>query len=481
MSSNPIAQTISALGRSKKILIVGSSIKSSGDNICAILAAQMLLSRMGKKVVSAIQDPIPDKFQFLSGADLIQTDLGEKGDFVISISTKDADVDRVKYTIKDSSVDIIISPKSGFFSPKDVGFKKSAGNFDLILVLGAENLESLGAPFALNTELFASTPVINISAGMENEFFGKVNLVNSLASSTCEMFFDLLEYDEKFQKHLDPSLATILLAGIISATGSFCENSTTARSLEIAAKLQSLGAAQSDIIENLFKKHSLQTLKIWGRILGNLEVDQNHKIAWSHVTKADFEIADAKIENIEDFSSELLRHTKSSDLTVLLAETEDLTEIQVRSGNPDVDFTKLNYYLGGKGAKTDFGLNFKILRKSVSEIESDFLRLLINFQKERLNIAPEVLVKKVELKPAEVSETANLFPKKTSATKEVVVKATAPENIPFDAPLQPHEDSVAEKKEAVEEKKEEPKKEEVVEAEVVEKKEEKRKDLPDWL
>ncbi len=432
---------IPLIERANKILIVASANQSTGDAICGVLALQIMLTRQGKKVTSVAQDSVPEKFHFLSGAKLVRNDLGENGDFVISLSTDNAEIDRIKYQIHERNVDIIVSPKKGKFSPEDVNFKKSTGDFDLIITVGANNLEELGAIFAENTEVFASLPIINISNSIDNEFFGKMNLVDLSTSSNCEILFDLFLQDEESKKSIDADVATILLAGIISETDSFREKTATAHSFEIASQLQIMGAMQPDIIENLFKKQSLTTLKVWGRILGNLDIDKNHKIAWSRLTRADFEIAQANSKQIGNFTSDLLRHAKESDLAVLFIEKDEDVEIQIRTNQPNVDLQKLNSYLGAVGHKNKFGLNFLIMHKSISEIETDFMRLLVNFQKERLQIPAEVKVEKIKLIPQKIDDSKDLFPRNTGTSIKEEIVPIAPEHIPFEAPFQPHENA----------------------------------------
>ncbi|MCK5461254.1 hypothetical protein KAI58_04685 [Candidatus Gracilibacteria bacterium] len=436
MEISPKDQAAAFIRRANKILCVTQE-KTQGDGICSLLAAQMFLTRLGKEVFTIVPHGIEKPFKFLPGSDNTQTDLGDNGDFVISISTKSTEVERVKYTIEDESVDILVTPKTGHFSSSDVNFRQSAGNFDLVLVFDSPNLESLGFLFENHVEIFSTVPIINVSANPANEYFGKINIVEPQKSSTSEILFDFIRENDSFASLLDEKLATILLSGIIESTGSFLENSTTAHSLEAASRLQNLGANQSDIIENIFKKKSLKTLKSWGRVLGNLQVDPVHKITWSNVSKADFEISESVPEDIENISGNLLRFVQNIDLAVLLIEYPERTVIQMRSANLGLNFAELRAIFGGEIVKN--GLNIEVPKKNVAEIEGDFLRLLLKFQKKRLGISEDIGLQKVELMPKE-----EVSPKQTNFAQvsedfSKSVKPTPPSQIPFIAPFQPHE------------------------------------------
>jgi bifunctional oligoribonuclease and PAP phosphatase NrnA len=436
MNTTPREQAIAFLQRSQKILIVAPQ-KWHEDEIAGMLALQNVLLQAGKEAIAIAPNDIPKNLTFLGGAEKLSKDLGEQSDFVISIATNKASVDKVKYNMKEDSVDILVSPKNGFFSPSDVSFLQSAGKFDVIVTLGMESLEKAGKVFNANTQLFASTPIMNISVSAGNDFFGTVNLVDPSRSSVCELLLELIEKTEELS--LDGKQATMLLTGIVGRTGSFQEPVTTANAFEASAKLQGMGAKQSEIIEHLFKMKSFSTLKIWGRILSNYEVDPVHRIGWSSIVKADFELAEAKPQDVENMVDELLRHTKGTELAVLFIEEKGKTVIQVRSAQPNINFRELQASLGGGGELVPNGLNFEIAKKGVAEVQFEFLKLILHSQKERLHIPQEVEMQKVEL-------TETVHPAQTSFAMledkdQPAVSPTPPAHVPFEAPEQLHENA----------------------------------------
>lgn len=416
------------LRNTEKILILGPE-KPSIDEVCAIEAARRIFARAGKKVSSVLPE-VPKNLKFLGDFEF-EKDLGESSDFVISLSTKNASAERVKYNISGDSIDIFVSGKSGRFTPNDVSFKKNIDDFDVIFVFGSDSYEAIGPVFENNASIFADSLVVNFSASPRNESFGKVNFVDPGASSVCEILFETITADKTFSEFLKKDVASLLATGIIAKTESFLNKNTTAKSLEICGNLQKMGVNQSDIIENLFKQKSLTTLKIWGRILGNLAVDKSYNFSWSSATRADFEIAESTPDDIEDFSNELLRHAEDVDFTVLFVEHPDRTNIEIRSSNSAIDFEEINKKIGETGEINPSGLDFEIEGKTVAEIEADFLRILRIFQQKRLNLPENTVPQKMKAE-------------KREETPEEVEKIEAkplrtPENVPFDAPLQPHE------------------------------------------
>ena len=343
MSITSKDKAIALLRRSQKILCL-SQATPRVDGMAAVLALQYWGHKMGKEVVAVLPQGVSQNLQFLPGIEHLKDDLGEPGDFVISLSTEKSDVERVKYTIEEDSVDILITPKNGSFKPEDVSFRHNLAHFDLIVVLDSPSLEDLGHIFADNTPLFASCPTLSITADPGATDFAKVNLVDPTKSSTCELLYDSWQADEEFQTQIDADLATVLLTGMIAATGSFLRSNTTASSLEAAAALQQIGAEQSDIIEHLFKQKSFNTLKVWGRVFTNLEVDPNHKLAWSSLTLNDFKQLDCQADDLENISDEILRYTEDVDISALMIETPHGTTAQLRTKNSNLEWGTLAKY-----------------------------------------------------------------------------------------------------------------------------------------
>src|SRR5690606_38881218 len=110
--------------------------------------------------------------------------------------------------------------------------------------------------------------------------YGKVNLVDTGATSTGEI---LVGVGEALGVEFDADIATGLLTGIISDTGSFQHANTTPKSLTVAAQMVGYGARQQEIIKHLFKTKPLASLKLWGRILSNIQFDNRLKLVWATV------------------------------------------------------------------------------------------------------------------------------------------------------------------------------------------------------
>lgn len=408
-----------------KILLVAPQ-KWSGDDICALLSLQSILKDMGKDVTAIGPNTKPHKYEYLR-TNIIQQELPEQGHFVLSLDTTEHKIQDIKYRKGEKSIDILIVPEDGVFTAQDMTLSKGLVDLDLIITVGANALEDLGNVYQKNASLFMKSPILNLSASADNEHFGRLHGIDPNASSVCEILTNLCEGRPELETHITADIATLLLTGIISSTESFLEPNTPQQSFYTASKLFSKGAKHSEIIDHLFKMKNLSTLKAWGEILENLELDIHHKIGWSHISESDFFSIKASPEEVEDLNDELLRHLKDAELSVLFLEKKKSVTIQVRSNIPQINMNDLNTFLGGTGEKTTHGLNFDIEKKRIIEIEYEFLMVLLKYQKKRLNIDENVPLERLCI-TQEVQDSPH---KKTPTQKPYDGPAKAPEFIPF--------------------------------------------------
>ena len=445
MSITPKDQAIALIRRADKILCL-SRAEAGPDGIAAVIAFQALGQKLGKEIVAVLPHGVSHNLRFLPGHENIEKDLGEPGDFVISLSTIKSHVERVKYTIEEDSVDILITPKDGSFRPEDVTFRHNAAHFDLIVILDCPTLEALGPVFNDHTELFANAPTLNISANPATADYAKVNLVDATKSSSCDILFVCIQNDKKYLEQMDADLATSLLTGMIASTGSFLRPNTTASSLEAASLLQNIGAQQSDIIEHLFKQKSFNTLKVWGRIFSTLELDPVHRFAWSQITQADLSQLDASSEDINSITSEILRYAEDIDMAALIIEESEGTTVQLRSKNLNLQWD--NVFEGRNVKMVEHGINLKFEERNASKVTDQILQKLSQWQKDRLQLPADTTITKLKI-VASSPQTAK--PETHVIEQKTPVHATPPAEFPFSVPgkkktviktLQPEEPSV---------------------------------------
>ena len=327
---NANSQFFNLIEKSNNILIT-FSIDWDGDAISSSLALYLYLKKIGKNVEvgaekmsgkSSLKIPA-ESFKFLPSFSNIKTSLENLLKFIVSVDLKNAKVNQIKYTIDEDYLNFIISPKEGFFTADDIKSNMSGFKYDLIITVACHDLESLGRIYDNNIDFFYKTPIINIDHSPENEEFGQINLLDLNAVSSTEIIFDLISGLEN--KPIDEDIATCLLAGIIFKTKSFKTPNLTPKTLGISSKLIELGARREEIISNLYRSRSLNTLKLWGRVLNNLSASSDKNIIWTTLFKNDFKDSDSSEENLQDVIDELVISIPTAKIIVVFYSLSEMS------------------------------------------------------------------------------------------------------------------------------------------------------------
>jgi len=296
-NTNDIYQQIfNLLNKSQKILLF-THAHADADGLGAMISMHSVLKELGKDVTAVTSDPAPENLDFLPAMDIVQNSLSSIKDFIITLDCSMTAVNKIKYNLEGNRVNIIISPKNGSFNPQNVTFAQGGeDHYDLLMTFDTGNLEHLGAIYEQNTEMFFKTPLINIDHHASNTDFGQVNLVDVVSAATTEVLLGLLkEMEKKYSKKLiTADIATLLLAGLITDTGSFQHANTSPKAMETAAELMDYGARQQEIIKNIYKTKKLSTLKLWGIVLSKVQVDPVYRMVWSAVGREDLKEAGAQ-------------------------------------------------------------------------------------------------------------------------------------------------------------------------------------------
>jgi len=216
------------------------------DAIAASASLYLALNKMGKTVsLVCSQKPQSD----LVASDKFQNIIGAGGDsLMVSFPYTDGAIDKVDYNIQGEAFNLIVTPRPGFqkLQPNQVNFSYTGGLVDMIIVIDAPTLNSLGTIYTDNQNQFTGKDIINIDRHLTNAYFGTVNYVNKTISSISELILSVLQ---TLRVEIDRDMATNLYAGTAASTNNFTSYSTNAETFEHIATLLRLGA-----VKKAFKK-----------------------------------------------------------------------------------------------------------------------------------------------------------------------------------------------------------------------------------
>ncbi|MFA6090485.1 MAG: DHH family phosphoesterase [Candidatus Gracilibacteria bacterium] len=219
--------------------------------------------------------------------------------------------------------------------------------FDAIFVCDCGELSLVGKYPEMYTDIFQTTPIVNIDHHNGNKMFGTYNLVDTKSSSTCELVYDLMEKNEN---KITVQVATLLLFGIIRDTNCF-KNSIRPHTFEVTSKLIALQAEYEKIIFYSYKSEKLNYLQLYGYVLENLISLKGGKIVGGIITQEVFERYNIKETELgPQLINEVLSSLDGADFAFLIKETDsgDI-KLSFRARRDGFDVSRIARYFGGGG------------------------------------------------------------------------------------------------------------------------------------
>lgn len=428
-------QILKLIDGAESILIMPSS-PPDGDSLGSAVALYLALRKIGKTSTVVCADPVPDALQFLPMMNTITNEFSPSPDFIITLDTADSELASLQSELKENKINIILTAKKGKFSAENVSFSHGENRYDLIITVDTAALQQLGRFYEDNTSLFQEIPVINIDHHASNDQFGLINYVDVMSSATTELLIGIFEaMEEKYgQEIIDEDIATLLLAGTITDTGSFQNANTNPRSFSNSAKLIKRGARQQEIIQHVFKTKQLSTLRLWGRILSNIKIEKPHRFFWSVISKKDFQDTGSQADETGGIIDELMTNAPDIDVVLLLKEKDNGTlSGSLRTTSEAVDASEIAGFWGGGGHPKAAG--FRIENADFAKTGQSVVERIKEYQQKRLNLhqpqeqddtdhssTPSGKTdpdKKPAARPAE----------RHPAAAKVIIKPTGPQNI----------------------------------------------------
>ncbi|GAC1473063.1 MAG: bifunctional oligoribonuclease/PAP phosphatase NrnA [Chloroflexota bacterium] len=283
-------------------IAVMAHVNPDADAIGSVLGLSRGMNEIGKDVVPALSDPVPDYARFLPGSERI-------------VSTLPAE------------------------------------NFDLYIFADAAEIHRVGDIYLSEPSRFTSGTLLNIDHHRTNPGYGTVNYVDPHASSTSEMSYRLLH---RLGAPIDANTATALLFGIVGDTGSFRNGATTPGSLEVAAHLLEHGAAGQQIAHQLFERKTFGAARLWGKIVSTIELDRERSIVFACLSQLMLAEEGVTVDETEGVA-EYLRGVQEAVVVMLLKENDDGdVRVSMRS-RPEVDVSAIATALGGGGHRQAAG------------------------------------------------------------------------------------------------------------------------------
>jgi phosphoesterase RecJ-like protein len=215
-----------------------------------------------------------------------------------------------------------------------------------IVFLDCGNIDRMPVDFLKQEGLH----VLNIDHHHDNTHFGTVNLVDPEASCTAEIVHGLaLELGAEITE----PIAHPLYVALVTDTGRFMYENTTAHSHELAANLIEAGVEPHSVYRQLFEELPLARLQLLQRALASLERHDEGALTVACLTRDDFREIDA-LETDSEGVVDHLRALEGTAVAVLVRdllgeERQGMRKVSLRATDGRVDVSVIARELGGGG------------------------------------------------------------------------------------------------------------------------------------
>lgn len=206
----------------RRRFVISSHVRPDGDAIGSQLAMAFALDALGKEVAIVNRDPVPGPLEAFPGTDRVQV------------------------------------------------AAEAAGDYDAAIVMECSALERTGVA-GLDRAF-----VINIDHHQGNTGYGAINWFDAGAAACAEMVFDLIV---ALGVPITPAIATHIYVAILTDTGSFHYSAISARTFDICRQLVEAGVDPPKIARAVFDSNTLGRLKLFGAVLGAIDLEHDGRLA----------------------------------------------------------------------------------------------------------------------------------------------------------------------------------------------------------
>jgi len=222
---------------------------------------------------------------------------------------------------------------------------------DVFIALDCPNLSRLGEAERLAR---GAAALVVIDHHPDNELFGTANVVDKGAAATGQLVWTFAQ-----QLPVAPStdVALCCYVGLITDTGRFSYDNTSAAALRDAASMIDAGANPAEAARLTYQNRSAASLSIEACAMSRLTLANNGHVAYSWVTDEDFANLGVLPEEAESLP-DAVRALGGIEVALLLRQAGDEVRVNLRAKTGfDVGTVARNFGGGGHKAASGLTLN----------------------------------------------------------------------------------------------------------------------------
>jgi phosphoesterase RecJ-like protein len=191
--------------------------------------------------------------------------------------------------------------------------------------------------------------ILNLDHHHDNTRFGTLNLVDTAASCTAEIVFRLARM---LGAEITPEIATALYVGLVTDTGRFMYENTSADTHRMAADLIEAGVDVHDIYRRLYERVPLEKLHLVARAVQRIERLDDCPLAVTHISAEDY-LETGSNESMTEGIIDYVRALEGAEVAAMVRDKPDggshARKVSLRSATGRVDVSAIAQRYGGGG------------------------------------------------------------------------------------------------------------------------------------
>ncbi len=253
----------------------------------------------------------------------------------------------------------------GIESVSEIGsYDQNGTEFDTAVFMECSNRERIGNVDRLIQD---GCKIINIDHHHDNSEFGDLNYLDFRAAAAGEMIYYLLK-DEGIE--ITQDIAVNLYTAILTDTGRFQFNSTTPNCFRVAADLVEKGADTSWITEKVYFNQTIESLKLTGDVLTELEYFLDNRVCFMTIEDSTLNRTNATKADTEGLVNYTLRAEGVLVGALFSQKAEGITKASLRS-RKEISIIDVAAKFGGGGHKNACGCTVEM---SLDDTKSAILK-----------------------------------------------------------------------------------------------------------
>ena len=231
-----------------------------------------------------------------------------------------------------------------------VGAEVDFSHYDALICLDTANEKRLAIPNNLTFNDLA-LPICNLDHHVDNSRYGKIFCIKSSCAATAELVVQLIQ---NLSLKITSKPATMLLMGIITDTGGFRFNNTTADTLKTAAWLIENGGDYNLIMRKVYFEEPANKLKLTGKLCEKIKFAFGNRVAYFFLTSellSSYKVDEKDTEDLVDIA----RAIKGVEIACRIQKVKGGVRFSLRSKNEAFSVNDIAHELGGGGHRMAAG------------------------------------------------------------------------------------------------------------------------------